>query len=669
MPNYTSILNLYLPNRSDAIEVDVSLADNFQKIDDAFGDLDLSFGVTPEQFGALGNGVANDTTAFQNAVDEAISTKQTLRLKAGATYLVTSSINVNGDLKMVTDGKPNATIKSNSQTFIPLLLTGSLIGSRTLTSSVSANQNYAVISSTSGAQRGDLAIFRSSRVWHFDPRTDGVVSQVHKIHEVSGTTIHLEDQHIESYNTSSETVTVDIVRPIKVHIDGVNIFATKAITGSTSNIVGIRTEYLVDSKFENVHIQDCQGAGMSLRLSYNMVVRDCVTDGTNYLASGYGVQFVGVAHGLAERIKSTNCRRGVDVSGLDVVSTFCKVKNCIMTNSGVDSEGDRYGWLTTGANGGAVYGFGTHGLAYGTVFDGNYVSGAHSAFLIRGKNTEVINNQVRGACSTAVIDLAYGQNLIAKNNTYDSALFGEGNVDWITNGTYSPRDMQPKHFVRIQHTASLNRPSGSYIEVTNNTAHGINEDFFAFTGGSGTGIIPSQANVDVSDNKVTFMPASTATICSVIKNASPDNTSSYPITLATGSKVSGNNFRRVGVTGNTFVFNGVQVRSGSISHSPQTYSFSIANDSIQQVIIGNKEDNAIRLMVDTNEGYALIKVKESSATNYLIGGSKVTTVATALTGTSGSADSLNFNLSGGVLTIENRLGQTEKVHITVMYTM
>jgi Pectate lyase superfamily protein len=347
MPNYSEILNLYLPNRVDAIEVDVSLAENFQKIDDAFGDLDLSFGVTPEQFGALGNGASNDTTAFQNAVNEAISTKQALRLKAGATYLISSSISINGDIKIVTDGKPNATIKSNSQTFIPLTATGTIVATRTLSADVSANQNYATLNSTTGAQRGDIAIFRSNRVWHFDPRTDGVVSQVNKIHEVSGTTIHLEDQHIESYDISAETVEVDIIRPIRISIEGVSIVATKASEGSSSNIVGIQAYHLTDSKIEDVHIQDCQGAGISLRDSYNVVVRDSTTDGTNYLASGYGVQFVGVAHGLAERVKSTNCRRGVDVSGLAHVSTYCKVKNCIMTNSGKDSEGDRYGWWSS----------------------------------------------------------------------------------------------------------------------------------------------------------------------------------------------------------------------------------------------------------------------------------------------------------------------------------
>ena len=90
MPNYTSILNLYLPNRADAIEVDVSLSDNFQKIDDAFAGLNLSVGVTPEKFGAVGNGVADDTTALQNAINSAIATNQTLYLKAGATYKISA---------------------------------------------------------------------------------------------------------------------------------------------------------------------------------------------------------------------------------------------------------------------------------------------------------------------------------------------------------------------------------------------------------------------------------------------------------------------------------------------------------------------------------------------------------------------------------------------------
>lgn len=46
--------------------------------------------VTPEQYGAVGDGVANDTTAMRAAMDAAIANGQTLQLRLGATYLLST---------------------------------------------------------------------------------------------------------------------------------------------------------------------------------------------------------------------------------------------------------------------------------------------------------------------------------------------------------------------------------------------------------------------------------------------------------------------------------------------------------------------------------------------------------------------------------------------------
>lgn len=51
MADYTPNLNLYKPNRLDAdIEVDVSLADNFEKVDLKLGETDSKFEEIDEKF-------------------------------------------------------------------------------------------------------------------------------------------------------------------------------------------------------------------------------------------------------------------------------------------------------------------------------------------------------------------------------------------------------------------------------------------------------------------------------------------------------------------------------------------------------------------------------------------------------------------------------------------
>ena len=72
------------------------------------GSGNLSFGiafVTPEQYGAVGDGVADDTTAIQDAVT-ALTAGQALVFQAGATYLVSANVTKSSvdDLVIVADG-------------------------------------------------------------------------------------------------------------------------------------------------------------------------------------------------------------------------------------------------------------------------------------------------------------------------------------------------------------------------------------------------------------------------------------------------------------------------------------------------------------------------------------------------------------------------------------
>lgn len=55
--------------------------------------------LTPQQFGAVGDGVANDTTAMQNAINAAIAAGLELYIPGGR-YLITSSLTINNGIKI-----------------------------------------------------------------------------------------------------------------------------------------------------------------------------------------------------------------------------------------------------------------------------------------------------------------------------------------------------------------------------------------------------------------------------------------------------------------------------------------------------------------------------------------------------------------------------------------
>jgi hypothetical protein len=58
-------------------------------------------GVTPEEFGAAGDGVTDDTTALQNAVNSAAANKNILVLKSGKTYLIRNPVTATSRIHIV----------------------------------------------------------------------------------------------------------------------------------------------------------------------------------------------------------------------------------------------------------------------------------------------------------------------------------------------------------------------------------------------------------------------------------------------------------------------------------------------------------------------------------------------------------------------------------------
>ena len=671
MPNYTSILNLYLPNRADAIEVDVSLSDNFQKIDDAFGDLDLSFGITPEQFGALGNGVADDTTALQNAIDSAIATKQTLYLKAGATYKISAQLNVNGNLNMECQGLPKAVIKGTGQNFIPIRITGTSVLNTTASSTISANSNFVNATSTAGVQRGDIMMLMSSASWYYDPRpesTDARKSQLHRVFQVpSAGKIMTEDINHDAYTIPTETVSLSFFRPRTVVFKNFVVENTPDMTPSGAKNYGIRADYIADSVFEDVDFLNNQVAGLHIRHSYNVRVSGGTSAGSNTYTSGYGYQTYGVSHFLIEKVKTFHCRRGVDLSGGNIVSYQCRVDRCVHTGTGINQDGDTYSFTEAGAVGAETFGFGSHGGAINVYFTNNYVANVKDAFFLRGKNNTVKDNVIFGWVSQYVVNVIYGQDFIVEGNEYRSNLLGVGQK---THASVNLRAYGAEAFVGVNQTVVSSMTNHPQINISENKVYGVKRALLSIYGKAGNGILGTIQNVKVMNNDVVFRPFNNSDTSALIKNDNPDNDASNPIVLGKGTRVNGNAIYKPDYDGATYWYDGVVLRYGAQNQEAKTYSFNIANDAVQAVVIGNRMDNAIRVVVDSNEGYAMLKVKEGSATAYSLGGSQVSTTSTfPLTGTSGVADAITLSLSDGVLHVNNRLGQTERIHITVMNVM
>lgn len=624
--------------------------------------------VTPERFGAVGNGTADDRAALQNAINFAIANNRPLGLRGGRRYRVSSQVTVTGNLEMVGLGNRKAVIYSDSQTFNPLRVQGQLKTSTTVAQNITVNDSHVTVASGANINAGDLIMVKSSRSWFYDPRpesTDARVSQLHLVDAREGNVLFLRDGFHEGYDLASESVTVDVITPIQFDMRNIEIELTKAVLNSTQNQIGIIMDYVSNSSLKEFAVTNAQAAGVSVRHSYNVKVVDGTVHGSNYYFSGYGAQSVGSSFAIFERIEVSNARRGVDISGFQIVSSFCTVRNCSMTGSGKNSYGENYGWNPDGSLGAAVYGFGTHGPAAHTVFEGNQITNVHAALLTRGKNTVIRDNDIYGSIKEAVIDLAFGENIVVENNTYNPNTTAQG-----INFSAAARAKQAEVFFRVQNSAAINRNSRSFIEVSGNTAKGLNKAFFLFTGGSASPVIPTQGNVVIEDNNMMFIQDSAANPVAVVMTDNPANLGGTPVVLGPGCSVQNNRFRRF-TGGSAYLYSSVQIRNGGASFAPVTHSLTMANNTVQSINLGNKEINAVRVMVDTNEGHALIKVKEGSTVSQVVGSTNkvYTTNVFPLQTTTGLDDGVTLSLSDGVLMVNNRLGQTEQVQITVLNLM
>jgi len=124
-------------------------------------------------FGAVGNGVTDDTTAIQRAIDAAIANNKNVVFKSGATYLVSAELKVNGNVFLGTTGDGQAIIKTQTNSGIALDINGDVVSpvaTTTLSQNLRINTDRMTVASATGVQVGMLARLQSTKAWYHDPR-------------------------------------------------------------------------------------------------------------------------------------------------------------------------------------------------------------------------------------------------------------------------------------------------------------------------------------------------------------------------------------------------------------------------------------------------------------------------------------------------------------------
>ena len=427
-----------------------------------------ALGYSSDFLGAEGNGTTNDYFALQTAITTANG--KPIYLEGGKTYLIGGTLTLPAgveDVHIEAIGTEPATLKiggtGQSYGAINFAPSGTPI-TKTLTARKALGSNTGwTVTNTTGIVPGMLCEVMSSLSWYFDPRpesSDARKSELHKVSKVVGNQVFFLDQANDGYDPALETVTLKFYNPIRVHLENLLVQGTLAPPAeSTPAITGITVAYADSPTLINVSTDSCAGAGIRSSLCYRPVIRGGYSRRSNDFFTGYGVQILGSAFAMVIDRHSYECRRGVDVSGLQIVSRNTRLIRCVAAGGGTNSKGNTYGWDDAGALGDPQFGFGTHGPADQTEYIECHTYGIRHPYSIRGRDERIVNMRHVGRTFGGIVVCSHGTNLFVEGGLITSGAWSYktaagGTTSWAGKGT------RPDTLIRVYNGYQYSPPSG-----------------------------------------------------------------------------------------------------------------------------------------------------------------------------------------------------------------
>lgn len=244
--------------------------------------------VSVKDFGAVGDGVTNDATAIQNAVNT-MTAGGTLVFPYG-TYKINTSILVpysnitilgNGSTIDGTGLTPNDPVRGAIAVF--RFVSPNTVYSRTLTTTAAAGTKTLTLSSTANAAAGQLIRSISTEVQYRNSSVLAYYNDQNKIVNVAGSTVTLESPLQYSLTVPAGTVTVTYVTPIRnIVVDGFTMRGPSVFAGVLANglgVCGVWGNYVDNIVVQNCRFYSFQGIAVGIDGACDLVVSDCYFEG------------------------------------------------------------------------------------------------------------------------------------------------------------------------------------------------------------------------------------------------------------------------------------------------------------------------------------------------------------------------------------------------------
>ncbi len=281
--------------------------------------------VIDKQAGPAGPGLfhtpnyANDAACIQAALDNSKS-GDTITIRGGDYYVTKGIYQKNKSLNITGEGKVTLHIKTPEKEYNEVYFGGSLIASKTLSTNANKGSSQVVLTDASQVRQNDLIKIWKNAQWcpldYPDNYPDQMTGEVYAVKSVKGNVVTLNQPLLRDYSLS-ETVQVEVYRPIQMHIKNIRI----QDTGETMLHHGLVMQYCKDSSVTDSWFNNSGFGAICLYSCFNVSVNNNEIYNSLRPNCGYGVDvssgsaFVNIEHNHIE-----NCRHAITSNSAELKS-------------------------------------------------------------------------------------------------------------------------------------------------------------------------------------------------------------------------------------------------------------------------------------------------------------------------------------------------------------
>lgn len=394
-------VNAYLSNHPEIAVLDGSLTES--KFSDALKLKTIKDYVTPEMFGAKGDGVTDDTASITACFNHCASNGITnVIFGFGKTYLANSFEipaldNLTVDFNGSTIKNINTEDGSSDRTIISLNPTAKYSATGNVTITKGSNSVVLPQEAYSTVAVGDIVwVYSDTLVNQYNSSVYGLVVQ-----KASDNTVVL---NVSSEYTLSDTMNIVVIKPVR----GVTI-KNGIIEDNVAKIYSLSAKNVYNARFENLKFNGNGGRVGLTVIGFNTVVDKIqavgYTDSAHSSVTGYGINVSGV-NVVVENSYVINCKHGIASANRQYYSKNIIYKSNVVVSDKIDALLD------------------FHGTTEGTMKDNLLVTKKGYGIYIRAKNTVVENNTIVFTApedtndkAIALLENAFSEIIIKGNRT------------------------------------------------------------------------------------------------------------------------------------------------------------------------------------------------------------------------------------------------------------